>query len=458
MDRVNSGQIVRILDNGFIGRSTWTWTVGGEIYASTTPGALTQTDPSATGDISQIVAVATSPRMIKFSSDFGNRFNENHMSYDYIVFQQGSQIIALSQDPAYDDETGTDFVTVVEAAYTNRAAVGARIKFFGDFDINSTLNFPTTANLDFYLIGNGMQNSVLTAQAGLGANVMLTCARVAWDSPQESTTVGIWDMTLDPNNIADSCLELPYTLCDIDRVRADADLAGAGNKVIGRLGGAGGPGDPSRIGKLLIENVSSDHPHQCLDLWYDNLKADHIVIAINADSAGLALINLNGEFYRFDLLELFHSPGGTIDNLITGSSVYLSAGTIATVTSGGGSTINGVLEFNAASEVVIEQLRLGHANHTPFKDATTQAATHIFGFGFFEKGTATILNGTTSIAVTHGLEYTPTQEDIMVMAGENPTNAVGSIWTSTFGAAQFTINCENDPGASNLDVVWWVLK
>lgn len=47
------------LAQGFARDDTWAWTVGGLIYASTTPGALTQTAPSGSADIVQIVGVAT---------------------------------------------------------------------------------------------------------------------------------------------------------------------------------------------------------------------------------------------------------------------------------------------------------------------------------------------------------------------------------------------------------------
>jgi len=69
-------------------------------------------------------------------------------------------------------------------------------------------------------------------------------------------------------------------------------------------------------------------------------------------------------------------------------------------------------------------------------------------------GTATILSGGTSIAVTHGLSQTPAAGDVIVTALENPTNTPGAIWVDTYTSTQFTINCENDPGASNLDVAW----
>jgi hypothetical protein len=56
--------------------------------------------------------------------------------------------------------------------------------------------------------------------------------------------------------------------------------------------------------------------------------------------------------------------------------------------------------------------------------------------------------------VTHGLDVTPVLEDISIVLGENPTNDPGNIWVDTFTSTQFTVNCRNDPGASNLDLAW----
>ena len=60
------------------------------------------------------------------------------------------------------------------------------------------------------------------------------------------------------------------------------------------------------------------------------------------------------------------------------------------------------------------------------------------------KGAATILNGTTSITVTHELIATPTAEDIQVTPNEDP---VKRYWVDTVTATQFNINVDADPGA-----------
>lgn len=52
---------------GFARNDAWNWTVGGLIYLSTTAGALTQTAPSGTDDVIQILGVATHADRMCFS-------------------------------------------------------------------------------------------------------------------------------------------------------------------------------------------------------------------------------------------------------------------------------------------------------------------------------------------------------------------------------------------------------
>ena len=51
---------------GFVRKDAWVWTIGGLLYASTDPGALTQTAPAGTGDQVQVVGVALTADIILF--------------------------------------------------------------------------------------------------------------------------------------------------------------------------------------------------------------------------------------------------------------------------------------------------------------------------------------------------------------------------------------------------------
>jgi hypothetical protein len=68
-------------------------------------------------------------------------------------------------------------------------------------------------------------------------------------------------------------------------------------------------------------------------------------------------------------------------------------------------------------------------------------------------GTATVANATTSIAVNHGLNITPTIGNISV----TPTNSLGTatkFWVSNPTNTQFTINVNADPGATTATFAW----
>lgn len=57
---------------GYATLSSWTWTIGGALYLSTTAGAMTQAQPSATDDCIQVLGTAESATTVLFrpSPDF----------------------------------------------------------------------------------------------------------------------------------------------------------------------------------------------------------------------------------------------------------------------------------------------------------------------------------------------------------------------------------------------------
>lgn len=82
--------------------------------------------------------------------------------------------------------------------------------------------------------------------------------------------------------------------------------------------------------------------------------------------------------------------------------------------------------------------------------------TNVSGLAYENSGITTILNGTTSKIVTHGLGYTPTSANTAwtISYLENPTNDPGSWYISSMNATAAVINVFRDPGASNLDIAW----
>ena len=78
------------------------------------------------------------------------------------------------------------------------------------------------------------------------------------------------------------------------------------------------------------------------------------------------------------------------------------------------------------------------------------------GFATENGGTATVANTTTSIAVAHGCDYTPAEEDIDVHPIETLNNA-SFWWVDTITSTQFTINVNADPG-QDVDFKWSVRR
>ena len=65
-----AGLSKKVLLNGFIRDDSWSWTLGGSaglIYASTTPGALSQSPPVTAGHQAQIIGIALSGNVIYFN-------------------------------------------------------------------------------------------------------------------------------------------------------------------------------------------------------------------------------------------------------------------------------------------------------------------------------------------------------------------------------------------------------
>ncbi len=67
-------------------------------------------------------------------------------------------------------------------------------------------------------------------------------------------------------------------------------------------------------------------------------------------------------------------------------------------------------------------------------------------------GTATLVNGTTSIAVNHGLAVTPVAGDIVVTPIE-AWGAMTQFYIDTYTSTQFTIHADQDPG-QDVDFAW----
>lgn len=141
--------------------------------------------------------------------------------------------------------------------------------------------------------------------------------------------------------------------------------------------------------------------------------------------------------------EVFISGGeisGSGDNDIEIGGAHAIVRLSGTVTTTSGNTAdNNVTDSNVSAFNLLE------------RDGTGG----IFGRGgdVSNRGTATVASGTTSIAVTHGVDFTPLLQEVSVTPTNNPTNAV-NYWISNMTSTQFTINTNTDPGSGGASFAW----
>jgi len=133
--------------------------------------------------------------------------------------------------------------------------------------------------------------------------------------------------------------------------------------------------------------------------------------------------------------------GATIsqDVLIEGVTIY--------------DTANGIQVDATCADVVIKDNNLRGVATNPIVDNgvnTTVRNNH--GWVTESSGTATLVNGNTTIVVAHGLDVTPVQGDIVVTPIEHWGNMT-FFYIDTFGAANFTITSDQDPG-QDVDFAW----
>jgi len=69
-ETVDADAAGQFLHQGYIYKAAWDWTIGGIIYASVTPGELTQIAPVGSGDQVQVVGVAITADIIHFNPSY----------------------------------------------------------------------------------------------------------------------------------------------------------------------------------------------------------------------------------------------------------------------------------------------------------------------------------------------------------------------------------------------------
>jgi len=110
------------------------------------------------------------------------------------------------------------------------------------------------------------------------------------------------------------------------------------------------------------------------------------------------------------------------------------------------SSFGGVIEQNTATQNVTNFITGSSRDKYRYKSNN--------GFVANKKGSATILSGTTTIAVTHGLSLTPDSSSINIVQTSNSSNDPGNIYITGIGATTFTVSSRQNPGASGFIFDW----
>lgn len=169
-----------------------------------------------------------------------------------------------------------------------------------------------------------------------------------------------------------------------------------------------------------------------------------IVVGNNIDTAFIGIYVASKDYAVI--------KGNVMTNIADDDGIRLTAATYCTVI---GNILAGkrigtytTSDYNTLTENCVSTMLLAGTNNIVRDNR---------GYITENKGSDSIANGTTSKVVAHGLDVTPVAEDFTIIGKENPTNDVGTIWVDTIGAANFTVNVEADPGASNWDFGWKVI-
>ena len=118
--------------------------------------------------------------------------------------------------------------------------------------------------------------------------------------------------------------------------------------------------------------------------------------------------------------------------------------------SGGNATLNVITLAGTSSSVLISDCN--------FKDViankiinnlglNNQLGSGLLGYKLKNSGTATILNGSTSVAINHELDVTPSISDINISLS-NDASGVTRFWVNNITATQFTLNVNATPSSA----------
>ena len=195
--------------------------------------------------------------------------------------------------------------------------------------------------------------------------------------------------------------------------------------------------------RAIVNKIIGCTFNNCLNGGYDGVSADAGVHA----TTGNKVIHLSPQTTSFQAIVMGNFFIDADGSGVGKTAIYLD---------------NDATPADGNVKIIGNSMTLGEFA-TPF--VSTLAAATILNYTIRDNenmivtensGTAIITSGSTSVVVAHGLDVTPNVGHFSIIGAEDPTNTIGAIWVDTVGAANFTVNVENDPGASHWTFGWRV--
>ena len=394
---------------------------------------------------------------------------------NYLVFREGAITYAKNCYTGVIDYSGTNSGTVIQNAIMSGAKVFIKQ---GEYAISNTIHLLHGTTL----VGESPSQAVSNGKAGThlrlanGANIdmlaytgmdrafFITIRDIFLDGNKSNNSLGSGiylnkqaDDVLIENIYVDGFAEhglkfdeawnyrlfgntLEHNRLDGMYVKSGSDLKVIGNKFLtnAQFGvevgtSSSGVGAFSFIGNYVQGNAK--HGTRLVNVQRANLEGNTWEI------------NSNGNVGTYNGLQLEDDCSYTkiVGNQFIGSSVTGAAIAITHATSN-----KVIISANAMD---------GHTRSPPIYDiGTATIIRNNVGYVTENSGRGTIISGSTSVIITHGLSYTPAASDITIIPTNKSTNDYGNIWISNVTSTHFTVNVRNDPGPSNLIFSWAVRR
>jgi len=388
------------------------------------------------------------------AGDDTNTGGRNRYPYTYVIYTDGDYFYAENGTTGELDyggpsgeggAPGGDADAVIQAA-VNAASGGGVFKIkAGTYPLSAAINY--YSNQQF--VGDGMAFTIFTVSSDISAF-----------APPDTTTNRNYalfrDFSIQLIDTDTTGPALDLTRFNYSRVirvsiwsNDAANLWGEGIRV--RTVAAGGMAYYNFIEGVNVGRFN-DYGIHFLGIAGDRVNLNWVKRSRVGSGSGAAAVSILYDFADYGHVENCNVGGAAVGIRVDNADVteidrLFFEGTTTTC-----------IDITAnANDTMLRRNFLGVVGPVDVADLGTNTYyDHNFNYVTRNYGTATIVAAGTSIAAAHGCDYTPNASDIRAFLTNQPTNDIGDVWFSAIGAANFTINCRNVPGAATAIFAWSV--